>query len=619
MQKGEEQVNQLIRKMTMVIIALGGVLCASTAPAFQTYSAVKIEGGTWVNSFNDAGQVVLTRDSSNGWFKASLWDMENGMRDLTTSGDEASNGTGINNVGQAVGNIKNIKGGYQKAVLWDRDNGLVNLGTLGRSSTAHDINDTGQVVGSSGTRDGETKAFIWDATNGMVDLGILGRRAYAFRVNNSGKVIGKVFTGTKPVHGFIWDADDGIRDIGTLSGLDDDYLVAKDINNFDQVVGWSGQWSSSEFETESAILWEEATGMIDLGSLGSGSARATGINDAGQVVGSSGNGDGKTRAFIWEAEQGMADLNVLANLTNNWPLREALAINNSGQILVKSGSYSYYLLTPEEKPYNFLGKPEAGELVLNHRPVRVEFDIPFKDPVVVAHMTTMNDRDPSVLRIYNVDSTGFTIQIQEYEYLDGPHLKETVNYMVMEAGSHHLTNGVKVEAGTFDTYATRNPFSRIALENAFEDSPVIITSVITKNGNQAVAGRVDNFTEYGFDFLLQEQEASLDNQYHVSETISYIAWEIGSGKVGDIRYSVGLSMPSIISSRPELILYDQPFLDSPILLADMQTIRGENTATLAVSTVSANGVEVWVQEEASLDKETTHTREIAGYIALSVE
>lgn len=74
-----------------------------------------------------------------------------------------------------------------------------------------------------------------------------------------------------------------------------------------------------------------------------------------------------------------------------------------------------------------------------------------------------------------------------------------------------------------------------------------------------------------------------------------------------------------INDQPQKILYDPPFSASPLVLADMQTARGDNTATLAIHASSPTGLEMYVEEETSLDKETSHTTEGAGYIALSVE
>ena len=69
--------------------------------------------------------------------------------------------------------------------------------------------------------------------------------------------------------------------------------------------------------------------VIDLGTLGSGSSGARGINLAGQVVGYSALTDGGPgRAFLYSGGV-MHDLGVLPGFVQNW----ANGINDSGQVV----------------------------------------------------------------------------------------------------------------------------------------------------------------------------------------------------------------------------------------------------------------------------------------------
>jgi probable HAF family extracellular repeat protein len=68
---------------------------------------------------------------------------------------------------------------------------IVNLGSLGGNhSSASDVNDLGQVVGSASTPSGDYHAFLYQ--NGtMTDLGTLGgTTSYASGINNSGQIVG---------------------------------------------------------------------------------------------------------------------------------------------------------------------------------------------------------------------------------------------------------------------------------------------------------------------------------------------------------------------------------------------------------------------------------------------
>jgi probable HAF family extracellular repeat protein len=83
-----------------------------------------------------------------------------------------------------------------------------------------------------------------------------------------------------------------ITDLGTLGGSGP--VVAQGINDSGQVVGTS--YTASGFFH--AFLWQSGSGMQDLGALGGGNSQANGINDGGQVVGTSSTASGFFHAFL---------------------------------------------------------------------------------------------------------------------------------------------------------------------------------------------------------------------------------------------------------------------------------------------------------------------------------
>ena len=66
------------------------------------------------------------------------------------------------------------------------------------------------------------------------------------------------------------------------------------------------------------------------------------------------------------------------------------------------------------------------------------------------------------------------------------------------------------------------------------------------------------------------------------------------------------------------ISFDNSFVDSPVFLADMQTTDGFDAATLRWQDKDSRGVKVKVEEEQSLDSETSHTTEMVGYMVFSL-
>jgi probable HAF family extracellular repeat protein len=97
---------------------------------------------------------------------------------------------------------------------------------------------------------------------------------------------------------------------------------ALSINSKNSIVGYS---FGVDARRDGAFLWTpDSCKMIDLGSLGGGTARATAINDFGLVVGHSANSQGMTRAFAYS--QGvMSDMGGPS--TSN---ERALSVNNAG-------------------------------------------------------------------------------------------------------------------------------------------------------------------------------------------------------------------------------------------------------------------------------------------------
>lgn len=110
-------------------------------------------------------------------------------------------------------------------------------------------------------------------------------------------------------------------DLSTLGG---DTSVATGINDAGQVVGYS---TTSEGESHT-FVWAKETGLHDIGALGSDYALPYAMNEHGQVVGYSPSASGFVHAFSWTDAGGMVDLGSPLG----W-MSEAFAVSDTGQVV----------------------------------------------------------------------------------------------------------------------------------------------------------------------------------------------------------------------------------------------------------------------------------------------
>ena len=256
---------------------------------------------------------------------------------------------------------------------------------------------------------------------------------------------------------------------------------------------------------------------------------------------------------------------------------------------------------------------EIGEIILDHNWIRVIFNKSFKDPVVVAQPLSLNDSDPAVIRMRNIDKTGFDIRVQEWDYLDGVHEKEKISYIAIEQGNFILEDGTLIKAGKFVTDKVGS-FGSVKFGHAFQAAPVIITTISSFNETDAVTGRLRNISTENFEYCMQEQE--LNSKIHQSETIDYIAWEPSSGTVAGLPFEVGKS-GDVMNDGVQSLSFIQAYQATPVFLADIQSAGGMDTANVRWQNKDTNAVDLQIYEEQSKNDETGHTTEIIGYMAIA--
>jgi probable HAF family extracellular repeat protein len=201
---------------------------------------------------------------------------------------------------------------------------LVDLGTLGGesgsfiwSSVPWRVGETGIVIGQALTAGGTLyHPFVYRA-GVMYDLAPLSSNTLfwsALGVNASDKVVGGVFdTTTSTFGGFLYDGTQLI-DLTPFGIVN----YALDINDQGDIVGVGASGH--------AVLLHNGQ-LSDLGTLGGNYSDTYGLNNAGQIIGTSDTGNGETHGFVYQNGE-MTDLGTLGGT-----YVQPEAINESGQIV----------------------------------------------------------------------------------------------------------------------------------------------------------------------------------------------------------------------------------------------------------------------------------------------
>lgn len=217
-----------------------------------------------------------------------------------------------------------------------RNGHMTALPTLGgNNGQASAINSQGQITGAA-----ETPALDSGCPSKHISAPALWRSGiaeelptvegdpdgYALGINDLGQVVGGTGTCNGDNHAVLWENGTAVElsNLGSTS-----YNEALAINNQGQIVGLS---SSPDGTTFYAALWQNGT-ITNLGTLaGDFAALATGINNKGQVVGSTLDSNFNwSHGFVWQNGV-MTDLNTLFPADSNLYATMANKINSHGQI-----------------------------------------------------------------------------------------------------------------------------------------------------------------------------------------------------------------------------------------------------------------------------------------------
>ena len=232
---------------------------------------------------------------------------------------------------------------------------VTDIGTLGGGQTvAFSINDSNQIVGESRAVNQEDHIFLYDAghltdISSMNQIGPGDYASTAYSINKQGRIAGMISNGHAAV------LTEGVTtDLGTLGGI---YSSALGVNNVGQAVGF---FSTQGFMNH-AFVYSNGN-LLPLGPFGEGaSSIATGINDAGMIVGHASPDFGvPPHAFLY-SNGVMLDISPFGNSESY-----AHAINNQGQIVgefLNASQTAFHAFIYSNGVFTDIGSTNSGETV----------------------------------------------------------------------------------------------------------------------------------------------------------------------------------------------------------------------------------------------------------------
>jgi probable HAF family extracellular repeat protein len=350
----------MLRPSVAAPLLLGALLGLAAPPAGATsYSLTRfapppgttdfIGGGAGAggNKFNNAGQIIGQATGGVATSPTGFLRNANGVYEQiggTTYGATVTP-YALNASGQVVGTSA-LGGCCNHAVRWGSGGTVQDLGTGGGSnlySRAYAINAAGTVVGySSGASDANSQVLLWSASGTVQNLGIAGQ---AMSINGPGQVAGNTSDG----RAFLWSSGSSPQYLSAPAGYDSARVTG--INDLGQVIG---SFYNEISENYVAFVW---SGGVSYTKLGGNSyldyTRATSINNNGQVLLNSDNLNGGFGDFIWTQATGAQLIDNPATAANGWTQVSLTSINDLGQILgfgIYNGVRQAFLLSQTDVP-----------------------------------------------------------------------------------------------------------------------------------------------------------------------------------------------------------------------------------------------------------------------------
>jgi len=325
------------------------------APAFIPLGQLPgSSSGSRATRISPDGQVIIGTAISPQGTQAFRWTPGGGMVGLgdLPGGAFQSVATGMSTNGSVVVGWSTSANGAQEAFRWRNGIGMEGLGDLPGgefNSAAAAVSANGAtVVGWGATADAGIEAFRWSLLDGLHSLGDLPGgivNSRALGISGDGSLI--VGWGNSGVsEAFTWSVTAGMVGLGFVPDALLDGSQAFDVS-FDGETIVGNAWAPLGVQ---AMRYTEQDGMSALGDLPGGNPQpfsfAFGVSADGSTIVGRGDTDDGTRAFIWDAGNGLRNLQEVLEIDfglkdmAGWTLVEARGADIYGLNIVGWGEYN---------------------------------------------------------------------------------------------------------------------------------------------------------------------------------------------------------------------------------------------------------------------------------------
>ncbi|WGS85761.1 hypothetical protein [Methylomonas sp. UP202] len=355
---------------TMLSLAASHALATEYSFSDLGTVAVSATAPIYASGINNQGHIVALHGTSsgfaNGQVYATVWNGSSWVDQPSISGSHDHEFAAINDHDQIAGTVS-FAPAQDLYKAYRYDNGVpVELPTYTATSwfqRGNAINNNGQIIGDA--FDTQWESVIWNADGSLIVLPSYGLGSGNSAINDAGVAVGTASDAEGNFDQAVyWDA--ASHDIHTLIGKDGSAGGpgwAADINNLGQIVGTVNSPELVGVTTGQAVIWNsvnDAPELLPLSMSGFHGLVANDINDLGQMVGWAINDDpnGNGRIFLWDHGT-MTDLSALLPAVlagDGWRLAAYMPhINNLGQVagyMVNDddGRLASYMLTPTAVP-----------------------------------------------------------------------------------------------------------------------------------------------------------------------------------------------------------------------------------------------------------------------------